>query len=193
LGGMFRNAPEDFPGTPYLKADPDRVAMWEGLWAKQRKPIIGIAWTGGVPWTAARYRQMTLDELLPVFRSMDAVWVSLQYKDASKEIAEFKARHPEIDIRQYPWGTLTKDYDDTAALVESLDCVVSMQTAVIHLAGGLGVPCLCLVNTCGQWRYGVDSDDMPWYRSVKLYRQSKSREWPLDRLVDDLRGKFDNH
>ena len=193
LGGIFRNEPGDFPGTPYLVADPDRVVMWKGLWAKQGKPVIGIAWTGGVDWTAARYRQMTLEQLLPVFRSVDAVWVSLQYKDASKEIAEFRARHPEIDLRQYAWGTLTKDYDDTAALVASLDCVVAMQTTVVHLAGALGVPCLCLVNTCGQWRYGVDCDDMPWYGCVKLYRQDKSREWPLSRLVDDLRGKFDHN
>jgi tetratricopeptide (TPR) repeat protein len=115
LGKYFRNASEDFPKTPYLVADPDRVEMWRGLFAKQGKPVIGIAWTGGVPWTGDRFRRWTLDELVPLFRSIDAVWVSLEYKDAGKEIATFRERHPDIDLRQYAFGTLTQDYDDTAA------------------------------------------------------------------------------
>lgn len=189
LGEIFRNEDSDFPGTPYLKADPDRVTMWEGLWQKQRKPVIGIAWSGGVPWTGERYRRLALDELLPIFNAIDAVWISLQYKDASQEIAAFRQRHPEIDLRQYAFGTLTKDYDDTAALVDSLDAVVSMQTAVIHLAGALGVPTFCFVSKGGQWRYGADCTDMPWYKSVRLYRNKDG--WPLEQAGRDLAGLFD--
>ena len=190
LGGIFRNAVEEFPGTPYLVADPERVAMWRALFGKVGKPVIGIAWTGGVAWTADRYRKWTLDELLPVFRSVDAVWVSLQYKDAGKDIAEFRSRHPEVDLRQYAFGTLTHDYDDTAALVESLDLVFSMQTGVIHLAGGLGKDCWCFVNRHPQWRYGGPSQkSMPWYKSVKLYRQ-QGDTWPLDEAARDLRERF---
>jgi tetratricopeptide (TPR) repeat protein len=190
LGKLFRNDAADFDGEPYLIPDPDRVAMWKGLFAKQGKPVIGVAWSGGVAWTADRYRKLDLEQLLPVFRSVDAVWVCLQYKDAGKEIQAFRQKHPEVDLRQYAFGTLTKDYDDTAALVAALDGVVSMQTTVIHLAGALGIPTQCLVNMCGQWRYGIDGDDMPWYKSVKLYRQTRDRQWPIDRVAADLAARW---
>lgn len=183
LGKFYRNADEDFPTAPYLVPDPDRVAMWKGLFEKQGRPVIGIAWTGGVPWTADRYRRISLEQLLPIFRATDAVWVSLQYKDASKEIREFKRSYPEIDLRQYSFGTLTNDYDDTAALVAALDKVVSMQTSVIHLAGALGVETHCLVNKHSQWRYGVDRKTLPWYPSVRLYRQRPDGSWPVDELA----------
>lgn len=188
LGKLFRKSPSACPGSPWLIADPDRVAMWQGLWSKQGKPVIGVAWSGGVPWTGDRNRRFSLDELLPIFRSVDAVWICLEYRDAGREIQAFKAKHPEIDLRQYPFGTLTSDYDDTAALVASLDHVVSMQTSVIHLAGALGTPCYCFVNKHGQWRYGTEGDSMPWYKSVKLYRNVTG--WPIDDAAKDLRAKF---
>jgi tetratricopeptide (TPR) repeat protein len=188
LGKFFRNSEEDFPGTPYLVADPERVAMWKALFGKQGKPVIGIAWSGGVPWTGDRYRQWTLDQLAPVMRSVDAVWVSLQYKDAGKEIAAFTSANPDIDLRQYSFGTLTSDYDDTAAMVEALDLVFTMQTAVVHLAGGLGKDCMAFVPKGSQWRYGTNERSLPWYKSVKLYRQAE--DWPWDEAIKDLRARL---
>lgn len=179
LGKFFRKKPEDCPGTPYLSPDPDRLAMWKGLWTTKKKPVYGIAWTGGVQWTGAKFRRLQLADLLPVFQAVDAHWVCLQYKDAQKEIDAFKKEHPEIDLVQYPYATLTEDYDDTAALVASLDKVVSMQSAVIHLAGALGVPCECLVYKHSQWRYGTEGQTIPWYQSVRLWRQSPDGRWPI--------------
>lgn len=190
LGKIFRNSDESFPAKPYLVADPERVGMWKSLFAKQGKPVIGITWTGGVAWTGDRYRKWTLEELLPVFRSIDAVWVSLQYKDAGKEIAAFKSAHPEIDLRQYAYATLTQDYDDTAALIDACDLIFTMQTAVVHTAGGLGKEAWCFVNRHSQWRYGVDDKSMLWYPNVKLYRQAKSGVWPLEQAAKDLRARF---
>lgn len=188
LGGIFRPSPQACPGTPWLVPDPDRVEMWKALFAKQGKPVIGIAWSGGVPWTGDRNRRWDLDELLPIFRSVDAVWISLEYKDAGREIQSFRERHPDIDLRQYAFGTLTADYDDTAALVAALDHVAAMQTSVIHLAGGLGKDCYCFVNKHGQWRYGTEGSEIPWYRSVKLYRNVDG--WPIEKAADDLKAKF---
>jgi tetratricopeptide (TPR) repeat protein len=186
LGGLFRNAEQDFSGKPYLTADPDRVAMWKALWGTKKKPVIGIAWTGGIPSTGSKFRQWALKDLLPVLKAIDAHWVCLQYKDASEEIAALK-RDTGVDIHQYPYATLSKDYDDTAALVASLDCVVSMQTAVIHLAGSLGVKAFVGVSHCSQWRYGGDGDSIPWYESVKLFRQQKSGEWPFRDIAASLK------
>lgn len=188
LGQLFRPTPSSCPGTPYLIPDPERVRMWKGLFSGLGKPVIGIGWSGGVPWTADRYRKWDLESLLPLFRSIDAVWVSLQYKDAAQEIAGFKSRH-DIDLRQYPFATLTQDYDDTVGLMAACDQVVAMQSAIVHAAGAVGQSCYAFVNKCPQWRYGVEGD-MPWYRSVKLFRQAQDGAWPLDAAIQQLKERF---
>lgn len=194
LGQHYRKATTDFPGTAYLKADPDRVTMWRALWdqkkSRRARPVIGVAWTGGIAQTGGKFRRWSLKDLLPVFNAQpDAHWVCLQYRDAADEIAEFRDEHPEVDIAQYPYATLTADYDDTAALVASLDGVFSMQTSVVHLAGALGVPTVCGVALSGQWRYGESGDRMPWYGSVRLFRQDKLGTWGLKgaaRMIEDM-------
>lgn len=189
LAKFYRPTPESCPGTPYLKVDPVRAAKWKETFAKEGKPVIGIAWSGGLEHTAGRYRYWTLEQLLPVFKAVDAVWVSLQYKDAAKEIEAFKAKYPEIDLRQYPEATLTEDYDDTAALVNAVDMVFAMQTSVIHLAGAIGKECWCFVNKHSQWRYGPNTQTtLPWYRSVRLFRNIDG--WPIVEAAKELRSKF---
>jgi tetratricopeptide (TPR) repeat protein len=178
LGELFRQTPKDCPGTPFLVADPERVMMWNALWASKAKPVVGIAWTGGTRNTAQHTRQWKLEELKPLFDSVDAHWVSLEYKDAGNLAG--------TPIVQYPNGTLTKDYDDTAALVKSLTCIVSMQTSVIHLAGGLGVPCAVGLPHTSQWRYGMSGETMPFYSSVRLFRQKDGQTWsPVIKNISD--------
>lgn len=168
LGEFFRTTANSFPGSPYLIACPVRMRQWASI---LKRPTIGIAWTGGVSRTNARNRRITLDALLPVL-SLDADFVSLQYKDASDDIAAFLENHPHINLKQYPWATLTHDYDDTAALVASCDYVICIQTAVAHLAGGLGVPATVLVPKATTWRYGHKGNTIPWYKSLRVIRQT---------------------
>lgn len=173
LGEFYRLRESDFPGTPYLSPCPQRTAMWRSYFKSLGKPVVGIAWRGGIPKTNARSRQLMLDDLAPLFRSVDAHYVSLQYKDAAREIAEFKTRRPAVDLVQYPWATLTADYDDTAALIAACDYVFCMQTAVAHTAGALGVPVTVLVPMASQWRYGTAKESIPWYSCLKVIRQRR--------------------
>jgi hypothetical protein len=130
--------------------------------------------------------------MLPILRSIDAHWVSLQYEDAAGQIETFRNEHPEIDLVQYPFATLTKDYDDTAALVAELDMVVCMQTAVAHLAGGLGVECHVLLPKTSQWRYGEEGDTIPWYQSLRVIRQRELGKWEpaIGEAVGMLRRRY---
>jgi tetratricopeptide (TPR) repeat protein len=175
----YRTKNEDFPGTAYLTACPDRVKQWKALLPK--KPTIGVCWTGGTWKNAGSFRQMPLDQWKPIFDAIDANWVSLQYKDASKDIEG-------TPVKQYSWATLTKDYDDTAALVASCDLVLGMQTSVHHLAGALGVPSWIVLPKTSQWRYGEEYTDLPWYKNTKLYRQGSS--WPIATIANDLKAMF---
>lgn len=192
LGEYFRTKTEDFPGEPFLVPDPDRVYMWKQLFKSKKKPVIGLAWRGGIPRTGAKYRQWDLEQLLPILKSVDAHWVSLQYKPAAKEIAAFKAKHPEIDIVEYPHGTLTKDYDDTVAMTAALDRVICMQTAIVHVCGGLGIPCWVFVPRNSQWRYGQEGEDFVWAKSVRIVRQTVRGEWDGDikRIAKELRALY---
>lgn len=185
LGEFFRTTDDSFPGVPYLKACPTRTAMWKAKW---KKPAIGIAWTGGIPRNNGRHRKVSLADFAPLF-ALDAHFVCLQYKDASEELQAFHVEHPDIDLEQYPWATLTHDYDDTAALVASLDYVVTIQTAVAHTAGALGIPVSVLVPTTTSWRYGHQGD-IPWYRSMKVIRQRRVGDWrgEIERATEHVRS-----
>jgi tetratricopeptide (TPR) repeat protein len=183
IARYYRKTTESFPGTPYIIPDPDRMAMWKGLFASKGKPTIGIAWSGGTWHNAGLHRQMPLADWKPIFDAIDAHWVSLQYKDASAEIKG-------TPVVQYPYGTLTQDYDDTAALVASCDLVIAVQTSVNHLAGAMGVPAWAMIPKVSQWRYGEDGDSIPWYKSLKLYRQSVAGQWPVERIARDLKALF---
>lgn len=191
LGKFYRKTDESFTGEPYLLSDPVRRVMWRKLFDSMKKPVIGIAWSGGIKQTGQKFRTLDMEQLKPLLQSVDAHWVSLQYKDASSEIKAFKKSNPSIDIVQYPWATLTQDYDDTAALVSELDLVISMQTAVCHLAGSLGKECWVLLPKNSQWRYGDTGEKMIWYKSLTVFRQRSLQDWmgPMGEIIGRLRRK----
>ena len=100
--------------------------------------------------------------------------MNLQYGKCSEELAALRsASH--VDVAY--WPEAIADYDETAALVTALDLVISVQTAVVHLAGALGRPAWVLVPATPEWRYLQDGATMPWYPAVTLFRQQTRCEW----------------
>jgi tetratricopeptide (TPR) repeat protein len=180
---FYRNSDADFPGTSYLTPCPERTGMWGHLFHQKRKPIIGIAWTGGTWTNGSFHRHLPLAEWKPILGAIDAHWVSLQYKDAAKEIEG-------TAVQQYSWATLSKDYDDTAALVANCDLVLGVQTSVMHLAGALGIPCWNLIPKISQWRYGESFESIPFYKSMRLIRQNANGNWPIQQIANDLKTQF---
>lgn len=179
LPHLFRNKNEDFPGTQFLGADPERRLQWRALFDTYKKPVIGIAWTGGVKHTGKGKRSLTLDDYKPILEAVDATWVSLEYRE----------RPDDPRIKVFPRATMTNDYDDTAAMVAELDLVITVTTAVVHLSGGLGKECWCLAPNKPRWFYGLEGD-MPWYKSVKMFRQAKDGKWPIDEIVRLLKLRY---
>lgn len=192
LGCIYRKTDASFTGAPYLVADPDRRLMWRALFDAKKKPCIGIAWTGGIEMTGKKFRTLSLDQLKPMLGNLDAHWVSLQYKDAEKDIRSFRKANPGIDIVQYQGATLTPDYDDTAALVAELDLVICIQTAVAHLAGALGKECWVLLPKNSQWRYGMSGETMPFYKSLRVFRQRSLQDWngPMGEIMSRLHKRY---
>jgi tetratricopeptide (TPR) repeat protein len=174
---FLRTARADFPAhAGYLRADPARAAYWkERLAALPGRRRIGISWRGGAPSTRRSLRSIPLDEWGRVLRLDGVDFVSLQYTDCGDEITEVARAE---DVRVHHWPEALGDYEETAALVSALDLVISVQTAVVHLAGALGVATWALVPEIAEWRYGEHAETMPWYPSVKLIRKQRGEDWP---------------
>lgn len=188
LPGFYRNSLEAFPGTPYLVADPERRVQWRALLDSLGPKLkVGITWTGGTKRTGTLRRSLELEEMLPILRQ-DATFVSLQYKDCP-EIVDLYKDHG-IPIHHWPHATQTQDYDDTAALVAELDLVITVQQSAVHIAGGLGVPTWVLTPKAPLWRYGLEGESMPWYKSVRLYRQKTEWVHTIAEVATDLRKRI---
>lgn len=176
LGQYFRLKSKDFPKEPYLKCDPE---LKQKYIQPKDKLNIGISWKGGYKHTRKDLRSVSLEDLKPILE-MDANFISLQYTEgAQDELDEFeKATGIHLEHNQ----DVINDYDHTAALVSNLDLVISVCTSVIHLSGAMGVPCWVLTPSRPAWRYLVNGP-MPWYGSVRLFRQPKDDWEPVIKQV----------
>jgi tetratricopeptide (TPR) repeat protein len=190
LGHAFRRKLSDFPGAPYLKPSGAAQRRWaERLGPASRRLRVGISWRGGTPRTRAEERSLTLDQLTPVLGAPGCEFVSLQYGDIASEVAEFTARTGHA-IRVFPREEID-DFDDLAGLVSNLDIVVSVQTALVHLTGAIGKPCLTMLPQFPEWRYTLAARTMPWYPSVQLLRQPDRGDWEpvIERVAKALRER----
>jgi len=174
---FLRKGLDEFPRHDgYLKADPRRIARWRERLSLSGPGIkVGISWAGGVRKTRRELRSLPLEAWLPILRLPGISFVSLQYTaDAGDAAAAFSERHG-VPIAH--WGEAIEDYEETAALVCALDLVVSVCTAVIHLAGALGRPVWVMAPYSPEWRYGFSGGTMPWYPSARVFRQPAFGEW----------------
>lgn len=181
LPSHYRTTYESFPGTPFLKTDPDRVLQWKALLDKLPGKKVGLAWTGGLTNTFSARRSLSLSQLSPLFDVPGITWVSLQYKESDLTAP--------VKIHHWKRGAEAQDIEDVAALIDSLDLVISVSTATVHIAGGLGKECWVLVPEKPHWIYGLEGDDLPWYGSVKLFRQQGS--W--DGIINELGERLASH
>jgi tetratricopeptide (TPR) repeat protein len=186
LPSFFRRRREDFPAhRGYLRADESKVARWRAELERLGPGLkVGLSWRGGTPTTRRRLRSIALRDMRAVLETPGCRFVSLQYGDVASEIAQ--ARDEGLELQH--WQAAIDDYDETAALCCALDMTVSVCTAVIHLNGALGRPVWVMVPSVPEWRYGRSGDSMPWYPSVRLYRQQTDAAWDgvFSRIAADL-------
>lgn len=174
---FLRRSAGDFPRHDgYLRADPVQVGRWRERLARLGPGLkVALSWTGGVRKTRRALRAIPLHQLLPVLRVGGARFISLQYTPEARD--ELDALHARHGIKIEHWPEAIDDTDQTAALVCALDLVVSVCTSLVHLGGALGRPVWVMAPLSPEWRYGFAGDSMPWYPSVRLFRQSAYRRW----------------
>jgi tetratricopeptide (TPR) repeat protein len=168
----FRTALERIPHeTPYLTADAALKTEWNALLPAKTKPRIGIVWSGNPEQGNDRNRSMALETFLAIV-SDDADWVALQIDLRERDQAALKQ-----DGRITFFGDAIKDFSDTAALLDLMDVVVTVDTGVAHLAGALGKPVWILLARNADWRYLLGRNDCPWYPTARLFRQRALGDW----------------
>jgi Flp pilus assembly protein TadD len=192
LGGFFRNAAADFPDRRgYLVVAPQRVVEIREMLARHARgrPLVGLAWTGGLEHTHAVYRRIPLDDWLPVLRQ-EACFVSLEYRDREAEIAACRERHG-IEIVSLPEITQARNYLETFHLVAALDLVITVPTSVLHVAGALGRPCWIVMHARAAWRECSPDASVPWYPGThaRFVRALADPSWGtvIDRVSTALR------
>ncbi len=180
LPAIFGTAEASIPADiAYLRAAPDATAAWRDRLAGVEGLKVGIAWAGSPTLRHDGRRSIEPAALGDLFATPGVSFISLQ-KDGPF------AR----DVNLTDWTRELDDFADTAALIAALDLVISVDTAVAHLAGALGKPVWLLNRFAPDWRWRLETTDSPWYPSLRQFRQSVPDDWRdvLDRVTVELRG-----
>jgi hypothetical protein len=173
LPGLFGTTLETIPAqTPYLLADQAAAAAWSRRLAALPGLKVGLVWAGarGRPFDARR--SLAPAQLAPLAAVPGIQLVNLQIGESAE------ASQASLDgLRLVDWTDEIRDFADTAALVADLDLVVTVDTAMAHLAGALGRPVWILSRYDGCWRWLLDRTDSPWYRTARLFHQPAMGQW----------------
>lgn len=162
----------DIPNaSPYLYSDPSKAAHWRQVLGEKTQPRIGIVWSGNPGHQTDSERSIPLSQWAPLLAA-PFEFISLQKELRHKDAQTLLQRHR---IRHY--GEQLHDFSDTAALIEQLDLVIAVDTAVAHLAAAMGKPVWLLLHYNPDWRWQLQRSDSPWYPSVRLFRQALRDDW----------------
>jgi tetratricopeptide (TPR) repeat protein len=188
---VFRTTVATIPAPiPYIRPDPDLVAHWKRQLSPVRAFRVGIAWQGSPRHAWDRLRSVTLDAFEPLARIPGVRLISLQKNLGSEQVRAAQGRVPVLSLGE----CLDEDagpFMDTAAILANLDLVITIDTAVAHLAGAMGVPAWLALNYSADWRWLLKRDDSPWYPTVRLFRQPKLGDWAsvFRQIADSLATK----
>jgi tetratricopeptide (TPR) repeat protein len=181
---VFHTTPETIPSQiPYLVADPLKIAAWRHRFSNQSFKV-GIVWKDSPDPANDRQRSCQLEQFLPLMKIPDIQWYGLQKGAGAEEVDQLESQFMIDNLGEEPG-----DFCDTAAVLENVDLLISVDTAVVHLAGAMGKNVWTLLPFAPDWRWQLDREDSPWYPTMRLYRQPASGDWGpvFEKVAADLR------
>ncbi|MDR3099987.1 MAG: hypothetical protein LBV73_23345 [Paraburkholderia sp.] len=173
--------PLKFPGrpihapVPYMRTDRAQAAAWRtrvDALAGDASQRIGLVWAGNPRHLFDAFRSVPLTALLPLAALAGNAWFAIQKGQGAAQLADVAGRWP-----LHALGDDLRDFASTAALIEGLDLVITVDTSVAHLAGALGKPVWVLLAAQPDWRWGLGCTDSVWYPSARVFRQSTLGDW----------------
>jgi tetratricopeptide (TPR) repeat protein len=180
LGSTLETIPAT---TPYIRIDSVLLKRWrDKICHDSSKLKIGLAWASGIG-DLSQAKSFPLDTLSPLGQHGGIAFYSLQKGRGAEE-----AKHPPADMHLIDYTAEIESFSDTAALIEQLDLVISVDTAVAHLAGALGKPIWTLLPTEPIWQWMLNREDTPWYPTMRLFRQPSPGDWEsvIAKVKDEL-------
>jgi tetratricopeptide (TPR) repeat protein len=165
LGTTLDNLPST---APYIQPSAKKQHQWEHYFDKETTNV-GIVWAGNPMQADDHHRSTSLSNFLSLTKIPGVKFYSLQYGDENRQLEHSNGHHNIADLG-YAW-------DDTAAIIQHLDLVISVDTSVAHLAGAMAIPTWVLLPYYSDWRWLTDRQDTPWYPTMTLIRQKKYKDW----------------
>jgi len=200
LPGVFGTTLDTIPAdVPYLFADKALVEKWRAQFGNETRIKVGLAWAGNPKHKNDRNRSISLAALVPLAQTPGIAFYSLQKGVDWRQNQLWpgepskRERQGEAPAEPPPWLTdwteELSDFADTAALIANLDLVIAVDTAVAHLAGALGKPVWLLLSYAVDWRWMSSRSDSPWYPTLRLFRQTRWRDWDdvIQRVANDVK------
>jgi hypothetical protein len=188
LPHLFGTTLETVPvQVPYLRANASLVNQWRERLAHLSGFRVGICWQGNPKFGRDAGRSVPLADFVPLAQIPDVRLVSLQKVFGLEQLDALAGAFEVVDLRP--------DYDvedgafmNAAAIMQNLDLVISVDTAIAHLAGALGVNVWTMLPKVPDWRWLLDREDTPWYPTMRLFRQSRAGDWSrvIAAMHDDL-------
>ena len=177
---------------PYIKTTEELVAKWQVILAGEIRPIIAINWQGNPEHekTSSRGRSLPLEAFAPIARYANASLLSLQKGFGSEQLASCSFQERFVSCQKQVDETW--DFVETAAIIANCDLVITSDTSVAHLAGGMGKTTWLLLKKVPEWRWGLKGETTFWYPSMRLFRQNERGNWDevLRRVAEALQKEF---
>ena len=189
LPGIFDTRPDNIPARiPYLSAKEPKVAHWRNKIQTEAFKI-GIAWAGNPIHTNDHNRSCPLQNFTPLAEIKNVKLFSLQKGPGIEQIKGWPGDTELIDL-----GQAFADFTDTAAAIENMDLIISVDTSVLHLAGAMGKTAWALIPCESDWRWMLNTQDSPWYPTITLLRQKQHGNWQelFHRVADRVENLITN-
>jgi tetratricopeptide (TPR) repeat protein len=177
LPGIVGTTVENVPAPKaYLSADPRLVEVWRQRLGQSPALRVGLCWQGSAKLVGDARRSIPLAAFAPLARVPGIQLVSLQRHEGVEQLDALAGQFSIVDLRP-DYDTEAGAFTNAAAVMRCLDLVISVDTAIAHLAGALGVPVWVALPARSDWRWLLSRDDSPWYPTMRLFRQAVPDEW----------------
>ena len=177
---------------PYIKTTEELTAKWAGILGAKERPIVAINWQGNpkIEKTGLRGRSLALEAFAPIAGSSQISFISLQKGFGSEQLETCSFKDHFVSCQDQV--NETWDFLETAAIITNCDLVITSDTSVAHLAGGMGKTTWLLLHKVPEWRWGLEGDTTFWYPSMRLFRQTERGNWDevMERVAEALQDHF---
>jgi len=182
---VFNTTPESIPAKiPYIAPDTTILQKWAERVKNDRARLkVGLVWSGNPKYKADQFRSISLSSFLQLWEVEGLSFYSLQKGEAAVQVKELPEETKLVDHTDE-----MNDFSDTAGLIVNLDLIISVDTAVAHLAGALGKPVWTLLPYSPDWRWMLDREDSLWYPTMKLFRQPSPGDWGA--VIDSVKKEL---